>query len=295
MDKLSKIIAAFVVVSVFFCTTNLFAQSMHGLDELALAEPYSEPYAGQALWFDKMWEDQGPYRSTAVRINDCWAIASGHSFLVNGYVYHSHVVGTGPNSIDDRGVEREIAEYHMHPSWEAGGGVWDGDRVDLAVMRFAEPLPGDDLEIGSLSLDEIFEYAGYGRPATPDLGLLPYDGERRGWDAKAHYWGGGGVSSKYVRSNFWPGELSMGGIGTGGGSGSGGFSSSGDLVALLVYVVNSPNYAGASYGVRLDLYKDWIESYTDDLSCLPPQPKISSFQKARPSWAVSRCRYGEPC
>jgi len=303
MDKLLKIFATFVVASAFCFSTNLFAQSMHGEPELEDAVPYSLPYEGQALWFEKWFEDLGPYRSSAVRINSCWGIANGHSFLINGTYSHSHEVGNGTNVISDRGVVREIAEYHIHPTWEAGGGVWNGHRIDLVVFRFAQPLPGDDLEIGSLSLGETFEYAGFGRPAIPGVGLLPVDGQRRAWDAGAHDWGNGGtVSDKYVRSRFMqPGHylhLPMGGVGTGGGSGSGGFNLDGDIVALLASVYNSPNYSGGSYGLRLDLpeIKDWIESFTDDMSCLPPRPSINILSKSVAAHLATRCRVGkEPC
>jgi len=275
MNSPAKFIAAFLFACIFtISNSNLVAQSMHGEPELDAAIPYSEPYAGQALWISYTFEGwpQYPLYASAVRINQCWGLTAGHVILNtmgSSIPRENFLVGNGTNWIDDRGIEREVAEAVSHPSWD---GSWNGSKADVALVRFSQPLPGVDLEIGALGLGEVFEYAGFGQPATPGTGFLPIDGQRRGWDAKAHYWGGGGVSSKYVRSNFWQGELSLGGIGTGGGSGSGGFNVSGELVSLLVYQSGSPNYAGASFGLRLDLYQDWIESYTNDLSCLPPSP-----------------------
>jgi len=304
MDKLLKIFATFVVASAFCFSTNLFAQSMHGEPELEDAVPYSLPYEGQQLWISREYDGVTQYLG-AIRINRCWGVTVGHTFISSGYIFINQEIGTGSNWISDPGVTRQISEFHVHPSWEAVNGHWDGHAFDIAVIGFDQPLGSvqDDLEIGTLELDEIFEYAGFGRPAIPGVGLLPVDGQRRAWDAGAHDWGNGGtVSDKYVRSRFMqPGHylhLPMGGVGTGGGSGSGGFNLDGDIVALLASVYNSPNYSGGSYGLRLDLpeIKDWIESFTDDMSCLPPRPSINILSKSFAAHLATRCRVGkEPC
>lgn len=292
-----KMVRAISLLCCLVAVSFAHAQSMDSLENLALAEPYSEPYAGQQLWMVREYQSIPQYLS-AVRINRCWGVTAGHAFLSSGYQFDNHVVGTGSNYMTDPGRTRVVDEYHMHPTWEAGNGFWDGERVDLAVVRFDRALPGRDLEIGALSLNEVFEYAGYARPATPDLGNLPYDGARRAWDAKVEDWGGGylhgDISDDYARSRFERGMLPLGGVGTGGGSGSGGFNAAGQLVAILNFQVGSPNYMGTSYGLRLDLYRDWIESYTDDLSC--PGPYIS--QRALKTHVLSAsplCREGDDC
>jgi len=302
MNSPAKFITAFLFACIV-ATSNLFAQSMHGLEELELAVPYSEPYAGQALWMVR--EYQGiPQSLGAVRINQCWGLTAGHAFLSSGFVFENHVVGNGSNYVSQPGQTRVVSEYHLHPTWEAGNGFWNGHRVDLAVIRWNQPLAGQNLDIGSLSLDEHFEYAGYGRPATPGVGLLPPDGERRAWDAKAHFWGGAGgaVSSKYVGTAFFPSGqyyIPMGGVGTSGGSGSGGFNSAGKLVALAVTQSGSPHYAATTYGLRLDLYRDWIASYTSDLSCIPPRPTPVPFGKASvlaaEVYTLALCQDGAIC
>jgi len=297
MNSPAKLIAALFVACIFtLSNSNLVAQSMHGLAELELATDYSAPYAGQALWISRLVVPTGSTQYlSAVRVNACWGITGGHVVKSSGVEMTDFVVGNGPNRMVDPGTTREVVEYITHPTWD---GFWNGSKIDLALIRWDQPLPGQNLEIGSLGLGEVFEYVGYARPALPGIGLLPADGERRGWDAKAHYWGGGGVSSNYVRSNFWQGELLMGGVGTNGGSGSGGFNAAGELVSLLVYGAGSPNYAGASFGLRLDLYKDWIESYTNDLSCLPPpqpRPKVSTLATVAKSDVFSFCHYAKGC
>jgi len=302
MDKLLKIFATFVVASAFCFSTNLFAQSMHGEPELEDAVPYSLPYEGQQLWISREYDGVIQHFS-AVRINRCWGVTAGHAFLSSGFEFTNHQVGDGSNWDTDPGTMRDVAEFHMHPTWEAVNGHWDGQAVDLAVIRFDQQLGSvqDDLEIGTLELDEIFEYAGFGRRALPGVGLLPVDGQRRAWDAGAHDWGNGGtVSDKYVRSRFMqPGHylhLPMGGVGTTGGSGSGGFNLDGDLIALLVTGYGSPDYNGGTYGVRLDLYEDWIESYTDDMSCLPSRPSLNILSKSFAAHLATRCRVGSgPC
>jgi len=276
MNSPAKFFAALFVACIFtISNSNLVAQSMHGLEELELATDYSAPYAGQALWisFSYVGWPEHVSHASAVRLNQCWGLTAGHVVLNDtGYLKENFRVGNGTNWVDDRGIERAVVETILHPTWN---GSWNGSRVDLALIRWNQPLAGQNLEIGSLSIGEKFDYAGYGRPATPALGGLPYDGQRRGFEIVAQQWGNGAgtISTKYVRSPFLQGQFPMGGIGTGGGSGSGGFNSTGELVSLLVYQVGSPYYMGLSYGLRLDLYEDWITSYTNDLSCLPPPPR----------------------
>jgi len=310
MNSPAKLVAALFVAFIFTISPSyLFAQSMHGEPELDAAVPYSEPYAGQALWMVR--EYQGIQQSlSAVRINQCWGVTAGHAFLSSGFVFNNHVVGNSSNymGLGEPGQTRVVSEHHLHPTWEAGNGFWNGHRLDLAVIRFAQPLAGQNLEIGSLSLGEVFEYVGFGRPALPgvDDPPLPVDGERRAFDVGAHEWGNGvgTISTNYVRSRFTPLghylHLPMGGIATGGGSGSGGYNAAGDLVSLLVYQTSSPSYMGSSYGLRLDRpeVKDWIESYTNNLSCIPPRPTPVPFGKAS-VWALeaklSLCQDGEIC
>jgi len=292
MNSSAKVIVAFFVACFFF-SSNLLAQSMHGEPELDEAIPYSVPYEGQALWLSFTFEGwpEFPKYVSAVRLNSCWGLTAGHVMLDtmgSPTPRENYRVGNGSNRIYDRGIEREIVAHHVHPTWD---GDWDGHKVDLALVRFAQPLPGPNLEIGTLGLGEHFEYAGYARPALPGVGELPADGQRRAWEAEVEGWGTGAgtISQQYSRARFEQGALPLGGVVTAGGSGSGGFNASGDLVALLVYGINSPDYMGTSYGVRLDLpeIKDWIESYTDDMSCIPPTHPTLSFQAVRRSFLTT--------
>ena len=266
---MNKIIAAAVAsclaISIPF-SSSVNAQSMHTLQSLADATPNAEPYAGKVMWFARHWTEYGVVSySSAVRLNKYWGITAAHAVEAPGTPPDMFTVGTGSNWMTDPGETREIVEYITYPGWV---GVWDGTAVDLAVIRWEEPLEGEDLEIGALSLGEMFEYVGYAKPATPATGMLPNDGKRRVFDAKVNGWGmsSGQVSTDYSKSTFYPpgspNYIAMGGVGTGGGSGSPGFNQDGKLVALLVAQSSTPDYGGASFGLRLDLYADWIAEKT---------------------------------
>ena len=265
MNKIiAAAVASFFAISIPLSST-VNAQSMHTLQALADAEPNAVPYAGQVMWFARHWTEYGVVSySSAVRINKYWGITAAHAVESTGTPPDMFTVGTGPNWMTDPGETREIVEWKTYPGWV---GVWDGVAVDLAVIRWEEPLEGEDLDIGTLNLGDMLEYVGYAKPATPATGMLPADGKRRMFEAKVNGWGmdSGQVSTDYSMSLFSAAGgnyLPMGGVGTAGGSGSPGFGQDGKLVAMLVAQSSSPGYGGASFGLRLDLYADWIEEQT---------------------------------
>jgi len=299
MDRNLNICLCICLSLLFGISSNVESQAYHGEPELIDGEPFSLPYEGQVLWIRRYHPPTESHQHlSAVRINKRCGITAGHAFIDQGYEFTDHVVGNGTNWMTDKGQMRNVVEYEVHPSWLAVNGFWNGDAVDLATICWDQDLHGDDLEIGTLSIDEVFEYAGFGRPAIEGQ-LFDFDGQRRAWEAGAHAWGSGAgtISTDYVRSRFrelgHPTFLPMGGIVTGGSSGSPGFNSLGELVALAVYGQGSPNYLGASYGIRLELYQDWIESRT----ALPPDPPTFQVSKHAVRFNVlSKCRIGQnPC
>jgi len=265
--------AAIAVSSALFLFTALAAtasaQSMHNLDRLADAEPYSSQYQGKgALWIVYQNPDTGNYiLASAVRINKHWGIGVAHSFLQGKTFRTGHIIGDGRNYATDWGEERIVTEFHLHPDYNPNDPFRYGS-IDLVVFRWDEPLPGEDLTIAPLTIDEVFTYAGFGRPATPATGYLPSDRERRAFDAGAHGWGAlsGSLSTDYVRSSFyWSGHsqwLSMGGVVTSGNSGSGGFNAAGELVAIAAAQGGAPDIGATTFGVRTSRFKDWIEQLT---------------------------------
>src|SRR5690606_37890319 len=103
MNSPAKVIVTFFVACFFFVSsTNLSAQSMHGEPELDAAIPYSEPYAGQALWISYTFEGwpEYPQYASAVRLNSCWGLTTGHvmfSTMGSPTPRENYRVGNGSN------------------------------------------------------------------------------------------------------------------------------------------------------------------------------------------------------
>jgi hypothetical protein len=159
---------------------------------------------------------------------------------------------TGLNTINDRGQEFSVAEYFLHPGYTNIG----GNQPDVALFRLNVTLPISNITIAQGNVGDILTYASFGRQGTPATGLLPYDGYGRTFEGRLDSFGGGGTTSIYTRSTFYPpGDPNyrpLGGLGTGGGSGSFVYNQSGELVSILALVTaGSPSYGDASFGVHL--------------------------------------------
>jgi hypothetical protein len=257
-----------VVVAIVCVPVN--AQSMHSTTALANGATASSQYAGSTLFFE--WDGyllSNPsnvltFRASAIRLNDTWGLAPAHLFEQTGAVYSNFRVGNGSNWMTDRGQIRDVSQFFIHPQANPNG--FDGNEVDLAVFRWNTPLSGTDVTIAPSVLNEVLSYNGFGRPATPILGILPSDGQRRMFQTGVDMFGDSfaGVSTDYVAGVFWapndPRTLALGGIATAGSSGSGVYNSGGGLVAMTTAGSGSPGWNSTNYSLRLDLYQPWINT-----------------------------------
>lgn len=237
-----------------------YAQSMHSTTALANGATASSAYSGSSLWFQRdNVPGVGTQRLSAIRMGPNWGIAPAHAFDVG----NNFRIGNGSNYFSDPGITANVTSFVTHPL--AVPGTFTGTEVDLAVFFWDTALPGTNLTIAPVVLNEVLSYVGYGRPATPGLGLMAPDGQRRLFQTYADAFGApiAGVSSDYVVGPFHPSGaqfLTLGGCGTSGGSGSGVYNQSGQPVAMLVAGSGSPGYFASTYSLRFDLYSPWIDT-----------------------------------
>lgn len=236
-------------------------------------EALGDQYQGSAMWLNAIRGGVEVGGFSAVRLNDWYGLTAAHPLWTGSDVATSAWGGFGDNWVSNPGFEVGIDEIHYHPTWNGNlTQVLANGWADLAVIKFDQPVPGPDLEIGSLALGEMFTTVGNGRPGTPGLGWLPDDNARRGFHQYVDQFGfAPSIATNYVRSKLEPLSFRNDLLGAGGGpgnSGSGGFSSDGELIALAVATALAPNYGMSTYNLRLDLYEPWVSSIVPEPSSL---------------------------
>lgn len=251
-----------LVAMVLACATSLQAGVFHDLNN-DRHSVLGDQFQGQVLWVDTNTPDGRKLRGTAVRLNEHYGLTAAHLFTQNASLLSDFTVGNGSNYFSDQGETRSIADFGIHPSWD---GTFSNGSADLAWIRFDSPLAGDDLSIGVTSRGETITTVGFGEPTIAGMPGMPIDGERRGFISEFDELGFPpfGVDGLYARSRFQVIQISgsLGGKASGGDSGAPGFSSSGDLDWIVAGGTIGTNYGTSTFAVRLDLYRDWIESNT---------------------------------
>ncbi|MFG0305111.1 MAG: GC-type dockerin domain-anchored protein [Phycisphaerales bacterium JB040] len=262
--------ASSIVLAALTLAPAAHAQSVHVLD--GTHETRSNDFEGRVLFIEYTNRSDRVQHATVTRLNDHFGLTAAHvaAAIKPG---SSPTVGTGPDYQTDRGTTRTIIDWGFHPTWT---GSFDGTAVDLGWVRFDQPLPGppgfeiETIRGAGLGVDTTF--VGYGQPATPDLGLLARDGQRRAFAAVTDEQGHPalGVSTDYARFIFYPlsiRNLPLAGVVTAGNSGSPGFKDlDSSLTHLAVANSGSPAYSSSSYALRLKNHEDWIVANTT-----PPQ------------------------
>ncbi len=240
------------------------AASMHSTSVLMNeARTLDDIYQGSVLWLHAKDESGGDLFASAVMLNQRFGLTNAHNFHLFGETFTDHVVGNGSNIDNDPGEIRTIVDYGIHPTWDGVSSSFDG-QADLAWFEVNQPLASPTLEINSLSINDAVRFVGFGTPATPNLGLLPIDGERKAFDGNVDAFGFAAlsVSSIYARHRFLPSSGRLFGVATPGNSGSPGFNDDGGLVSLIAGHSNTPNYFSSTFALRLGLFGDWITENT---------------------------------
>jgi hypothetical protein len=245
-------------------------------------EAHSTQFQGESFFVDAERPDgTWAFRGSGIRVNEWYGLTAAHLFLNGSQSFSNARIGTGSNYLTDRGEVRSIVSFGLHPSWT---GVFDGTAIDLAWVKFDQPLSGNDLVIGNLIEDELVTVSGYGRPGTPSEGMLPVDGERRAFDAPASHFGGPSYSTDYASLTFAEGlGFPINGKGLPGDSGSGGFNSLGDLVSITAAGTEGTATSGHTLAVRLDQFAPWIAANTT-----VPEPSLLSMVMVLGYLVVSR-------
>jgi hypothetical protein len=181
-----------------------------------------------------------------------WGASVAHNFRQGSLFATGHRVLTGTNYLTDPGQQFSVAEYFLHPGYTNIG----GNQPDVALFRLNVALPISNITVAAGNVGDILTYASFGRPGTPATGLLPHDGYGRAFEGRINSFGGGGTTSIYTRSTFYPpggpSYRPLGGLGTNFGSGSFGYNQDGELVSILALATaGSPSYGDASFGVHL--------------------------------------------
>jgi hypothetical protein len=122
----------------------------------------------------------GQRNASAILLNDSYAITAYHNVADLLQYNPTFEIATGPNYLNNRGTVRSIAEIIPYP----GGGFNDPSLPDVCILRLAEPLTGVQAAVfGSVNVGDFCVGAGFGRHGSPATGLLPRDGNVRGFFA----------------------------------------------------------------------------------------------------------------
>jgi hypothetical protein len=214
------------------------------------------------------------YYFSAIRINECYAIAPAHT------VKHPQLgllipalAGTGTNYLSDLGGTTTISEVLVHPEYDRSFA-----KPDIAIFKLSQPFVGSKptiAPVGSLSVGEIVTAAGFGVPGFTNTGFSA-GGNVRGWNApildegsllfNPTYFGHTGFSTTA--------GVSLNGRCSNGDSGAGVYDSDGSLVGMTIG--SSPgtaSYEPAGTSIFLDLTEPTIRAWVK-ANTVVPQPSI---------------------
>lgn len=118
----------------------------------------------------------------AVYLNSRYGLTAAHAF--DRYIGVDNIgyeVLTGANYLTSPGATAPVSDIIFHPNYAVAPP--SAGLIDLAIIRFAEPLAGDPATIDAASVGENVTAIGLGQWGTPASGLKPRDGFLRGWHA----------------------------------------------------------------------------------------------------------------
>lgn len=189
------------------------------------------------LWVESEYQGTTFYFS-AIRINDHFAITAGHAVYGETVgIISPKRLGDGTNRTTNPGNVRTISDVVVHPAYS--GANADFYSTDIAVLKFLEPLPGNNptfAQAGSLSAGQILTSAGFGDRGFTGGAYLA-DGNVRGWNAPLLSEDGGDQFDNQIFGNTRfsaAAGVSLNGRGSNGDSGSPVYDSNGFLVGMSV-------------------------------------------------------------
>jgi hypothetical protein len=121
----------------------------------------------------------GERNASAVYLNSEYALTAAHNVADLLQFNPTYEIGTGDNFKTNLGTVVKVSDVTIHPSYVGG---FPKNYIDLAILRFAEPLAGEPAAIGPVTVGDIITSVGFGAAGTPATGLnSPRDGYSRGW------------------------------------------------------------------------------------------------------------------
>jgi len=221
--------------------------------------------------------DLGPVYGTGALISPEWFLTAGHN------VWGNDDLGGGISEIRiNFGLDADTPEQtvlgdqiHIYPGYTSSD-PWGTD-VDLALVHLVDPvfnLMPAEIYRGTDTRDTLMYMAGFGEYGTGDVGIVGYDGQKRGGSNVADGFGGDFFYTGY-ESQYWmalfdqPGLTSPEALEWHAGSGDSGtpwfaqLDGRMQLVGVTSFVDAGFTYFSSTGAVRTSLYTDWIDETTN--------------------------------
>lgn len=214
---------------------------------------------GRLVWTTGTNSSGGTVRLSGVLIDPWNVLTAAHAVPAAGSGGTVDFVGTGTNRYSDPGTVVGIVSWIRYPTYVSGF-----SNPDLAIIHLAQPINIAPAVFAGVSTGEMLTAAGFGRYATPSIGLQPDDGSSMGWRAPVLSSNPGNVSPQYFYStDFDTGNgVSLNGRGMSGDSGGPVWNSAGALVGITVGGFGGLGTIGGTTAARLDVPEvlAWIEA-----------------------------------
>lgn len=224
------------------------------------------------LWFKVLVPGVGVgYRyGSAIYLNSQYALTAAHGVTDLLQYNPTYQVGTGPNYVSNAGVVVS-ATVLVYPGFDPNN---PGQTIDLAIVHFANPIPGPSVTITNTSADEVLMHAGFGMYGTPSEGEFPKDGNSRAWNAQVTFVPPlvGYTTNYYCATAFYP-YIALNGKGLVGDSGGPVFDAATNLVGMMEAQVGDSNDIGET--LYLNLSQPDISAWITSNTFVPPPVPVN--------------------
>jgi len=198
-----------------------------------------------------------------------WVLTAGHVILNSGTEpFAGFQFGLGSNQFDDPRPLVAADVWFPFPGY-SDADPW-GTTPDLGLVHLSSAVndvPAATRFRGTDQAGTLLTRVGHGKPGTPELGLLPYDGVERATDNIGFRFGVPGIAiTDYWTTRFdgpgWPYYQHLGGHASPGDSGGASYATIAGqdyLVGITSFRRGDYSYGDSSYALRVSLYNDWID------------------------------------
>ncbi|MFO1487668.1 MAG: trypsin-like serine protease [Verrucomicrobiota bacterium] len=203
------------------------AQYQDGYDDNA-ARALANQYSNSILHVSFTYQSN-IYFGSGVRLNENFGIIAAHAVTDGIHVATVNGVIRGTSS---NGILTEVSTAWVYPGFD---GSMNGP--DIAIIRFAQPVPGPTMAIAPAGANEVVNHFGFGNFGSPAIGMQGNDGNARAWEGRVSGSPPSLGSSTYYQATTYGYDnlgLSLNGRGANGDSGGGVFNLSGQLVGINI-------------------------------------------------------------